>query len=422
MSIRLLLGITFTGLLARAAMVIFFTTSEGLRRFEPSVIAANLNAGRGFTFEQYGAVYQAWREPLHIVLLAWLTRWVGESDLMIVIFQSLFGIGAAVGVALIARYLHDDSIRATVAGIIAAANPFLVYYDTQFIHSLSMNAFLFVAAIGACLVAVGDSSKGLNRTLLAGLVMGLGLLQRSTLLCAGAAVWLMAILFDRSHRRKQLSCGAVWLGVTFLVVSPWLIRNYGLFGRFVLTTDSVHALWLGNNPLSNGTYLDMEGQRVFYLADSAFQKRIHEASEIEQYDIFMGEAQKFMLENPGKYGALVLRRLWAFFWFSPNAGVEYAAWERSLYRAAYTILLSLGMSGLVFYWRRASRKERYKVVVLVASVFALATVYALTVINLRHRVPFELVLSIFAAETVLWGFAFVSDRFRGVSYSQSKVG
>ncbi len=417
-SVRSLIWVSFVGFLARGAMVVFYAPTGGLHRLEPSLIAANLNVGQGFSFEQYGAVYHAWREPLYILLLLWLTRWRGESNLAVLLFQSIFGIGTAVGVTLIARYLLGESARATFAGMIAAVNPFLVYYDTQFIHPLSMNAFLFVAVVGACLVAVGDSSKGFNpSTLWAGLVMGLALWQRATLLGAGAAVWIMAIILGGSHRPRQLARGAVWIGVALLVVSPWLIRNHMLFGRIVLTTDFAHILWLGNNSWSNGTYLDMEGRRVFYLADSAFRERIHRASEIEQYDIFLDEAKRFVLENPGKYGELSLRRLWAFFWFSPNSGITYVAWQRALYRAAYIALLSLGAVGLVLYWVRATREEHRRVILLIASVLGLAAVHSLVVININHRVPLELVLAIFAAESISRGISFVRSLWREVYYS-----
>ena len=415
--VRSLVWVIFTGLFVRAAMLVFFLPQAEIRHLEFSTIAANLNAGHGFIFEQYGALYKAWKEPLYIVLLAWLTNWIGESNLAIILFQSLFGVATAVGVVLIARYLSDDPVQATLAGMIAAANPFLVYYDTQFVHPLSMNSFLFVAAVGASLVAVGNYTGGFNRTLVAGLVMGISLWQRATLLGAGGAVWIMAILFGGPHRRKQFARWAVWLGVALLVVSPWLIRNYMLLSRFVFTTDIAHHLWLGNNPLSNGTFSDMEGRRVFYLADSAFREKIHRASEIEQYDIFMSEAQRFVLENPGEYGELALRRLWAFFWFSPNAGITYVAWQRAVYRAVYIALLSLCVLGFILYWGRATREELRKVITLFASVFGLAAVHSLVVININHRVPFELVVAIFAAESLSRGFGFIRSLWRGVFYS-----
>jgi hypothetical protein len=82
-----LLGIVAMAILARALMV---TVIDGtLRHAEQSTIAANLNAGRGFVFEQYGAVYRAWKEPLYILMLAGVTRVVGTGDLTLRLFDGL---------------------------------------------------------------------------------------------------------------------------------------------------------------------------------------------------------------------------------------------------------------------------------------------------------------------------------------------
>lgn len=389
------------GVAARVAMVAVDPVPGGLQRLEPSVIADNLNAGRGFTFPQYGTVYRALKEPLYIVLLAWLTRVTGEHHVALLVFQGLFGVGTALGVAWIARFLLDDPGKATVAGVIAAVNPFLVFYDTHFIHPLSMDSVFFMAAMGANLVAV-SRVKTLRPTLVAGLVTGAALWQRVTVLAIGVGAWMAAVLLARTgSRRRVIQRAAVWLCVAGVVISPWLVRNYRLFGRLIVTTDSAHILWLGNNPWSNGTYSDLEGQRVFYRADPVFQDQMFGASELEQSDLFLGAVRQFIVEHPVQFGSLVLRKLWAFVWFSPNAGLEYTAWQGMLYRTTYTGLLSLGLLGLVLTWRRTAREDHAKIMVLLASVAGLAAVHALTAINLKHRVPLELVLAIFAAESLV---------------------
>jgi hypothetical protein len=376
------------------------------------VIAERINTGQGFTYEQYGSVYRAWKEPLYITLLAWLTHWAGERGTVILLLQGLFGIGTAIGLAWIAYHLLGDSVQATLAGMIAGANPFLLYYDTQLIHPLSLNALLFVATTGAILLAVRDGPgphsgvTPLRRVLAAGLMMGVALWQHATLLFGGVVAWAVAIVAGRD-RRRRLVHGAICLGVAVLVVSPWLIRNYRLFDRLVITTDAAHVLWLGNNPLSNGTYSDMQGERVFTLADPAFQDRIRGAAELEQHDIFLNEVRRFIREHPDRFGALVLRRLWAFVWFSPNAGVSYTVQQQRLYRLAYAGLLLFGLVGFGLFWKRAGPEGHRQAVVLLAAVAGVASVHAITAINLKHRLPLELVLSVFAAVTLVRGFAVV---------------
>ena len=189
-----------------------------------------------------------------------------------------------------------------------------------------------------------------------------------------------------------------------IVIAPWLLRNAGLFGRLIVTTDAAHVFWLGNNPHSNGTYSDQQGRRVIGLADPAFVRRIQQASELEQHDLFLADAQRFIREQPAAFARLVLGRLWAFVWFSPNAGAEYTPQQGTLYRAAYLLLLGLGIAGVARWWPRAPSAQRRVALLLLGSVAGLAAAHALTAINLKHRVPLELLLAVFAAESLSAGW------------------
>src|ERR1044071_5819577 len=71
-----------------ARAVLFVATGATLTRLEPSVVAANVNAGRGFAFDQYGTTYYALKEPLYIAILAAITH-VTQSDVPILILQWL---------------------------------------------------------------------------------------------------------------------------------------------------------------------------------------------------------------------------------------------------------------------------------------------------------------------------------------------
>lgn len=439
-SLKHLLWIVAAGLLARIAVVALDSSPHGLGRLEPSVIADNLNAGLGFVYEQYGTDYRAWKEPLYIVLLAQLTRWTDGVPWLVMAVQWLFGLGAALGVWWIARRLLRDSTKATLAGMLTAANPFLVYYDTHWIHPLSLDALCFVLVVGTILMAtepghpakrgVGEGSAerrslrpaeegGRARHLFwAGLMMGLALWQRAALLAAGLFTWLIAVAVARRASRLAVAGRAViWLTIAMVAVSPWLIRNARLLHRPVFTTDFAHIVWLGNNPWSNGTYSDMKGRRVIAYADPAFLAKLRGASELEQSDLFWAEAVRFIREDPSRFAGLVAGRLWAFVWFSPNAGVEYSAWQGLLYRVAYVGLLALGLLGMVGFWQRAGPEGRRRALLLGAAVAGVAAVHAMTAVNMKHRLPLELVLAVFAAEALARGLA----RTRGVVFNAVRV-
>lgn len=374
---------------------------QGLVRMEPSEVADNLNGGRGFVFEQYGATYRAWKEPLYIGLLAAMNRATGNSDAAVAVFQAGCGILTALGVMWLAARLWSDPARAGAAGLLAAVNPFLVYYDARFIHPLSFDVLGMVAVVASILWARRRGGGGSAAA--AGAVMGLVLWQRATVLLAGAAAWAAAWVWAKAaDRRRILQAGLVWLAVALAVIAPWLVRNARLVGRPLLTTDMAHIVWLGNNPLSNGTYSDAAGERVIHQADPAFRARLQGASEIEQYDLFLGDTRRFITEQPLQFIRLAAGRVWGFVWWSPNAGVEYAPWQRRIYQAWYVALLALGAWGLRRWWRQARSEARAEGMIALAAVAGLAVVHALTALNLKHRVPWELLLGVFAADA--WCF------------------
>jgi len=392
-----LIGIAATAVLVRV-ILLATRSAPDLVRLEPWTVAEALASGRGFVFEQYGAEYLAWKEPLYIALVAALQWLAGPTTTPVVGSQIAFGAATAVAVALLARRFLASPGGVTVAGLLTAVNPFLAYYDTHFVHPLSFDSLLFVTTSASVIAAVRATSP-LRAGALTGLVTAVGLWQRATLLLAAGAMWVVGVVTaPAGERGRGVRTAAVWLVVCALLISPWLIRNYRLFDRVLFTTDFAHIVWLGNNPWSNGTYSDAGGTRVFFRADPSFRRTIEGAPELVQYERFLAEARRFIVEEPASYARLTLSRLHAFVWFSPNAGVTYTASEQHLYTIFFALLLAFGVTGLMLTWKDGTGERRRDVLLLVASVAGIAIVHALTAINLKHRVPLELVLSIFAAD------------------------
>jgi hypothetical protein len=347
-------------------------------------------------------MYRAWKEPLYIVGLAWLLRATSHSRIAILLMQGACGVAVALAVAWLGWWVLGDRWAGMITGLLVAVNPFLVYYDTQWIHPLSLDSLLFVATVGTILIAARQPQGIVQRSVWAGLIAGIALWQRSTLLIVGLCAWAAVLWKSPSARRPMCRGMALWCVVTLLVIAPWLLRNYRLFGRLIMTTDAAHIVWLGNNPWSNGTYSDQAGRRVIALADATFQEQLSHASELGQHDLFLEATRRFIVDHPGRFFQLILRRVGSFAWFSPNAGVGYALWQDALYRIAYVSLLLMGAGGALLFWRRADLADRRTAWVLIASVVGVAAVHAVTAINVKHRVPLELLLSIFASGGLQW--------------------
>jgi hypothetical protein len=391
-----LLAIAAVALFARLAVVLVLLPSGGLLRQEPSVIAANVNAGLGFVYPQYGAMYYGLKEPGHVVILALLTRWLGDRDVPILLLQAACGMALAILVAVFTERLTGDRLAGTLAGCVTAVNPFLVYYDSLIVHSLSLDMVLFALATAANVQAVRTTERPFRAAALAGLVTGIALWQRSLLLFGGLGLWTVAIILARGRRGRLLGHAVVWLTVTALVVAPWFVRNRLVIGRWLFTTDFAHVLWLGNNPLSNGTYSDARGERIYYQADPRLRARIEGHTEIEQMETFLADVRRFVREEPGVAASLVARKAWAFVWFAPNVGAEYRPWQVRLYVAWYVTLLVIGVGGVIHVWKSGGRTARNDVWLVAGTLLGIMTLHAIVAINMKHRVPLEIVLGAFA--------------------------
>ena len=91
-----------------------------------------------------------------------------------------------------------------------------------------------------------------------------------------------------------------------LVLSPWIVRNYLVFHRFVPVSDAAgFALYVGNNP--KATILINE------TPDPQFPPGM---SEIDRGYYVRKFALKFIVANPRRFVQLALQRL--YYYWSPE--------------------------------------------------------------------------------------------------------
>lgn len=123
-----------------------------------------------------------------------------------------------------------------------------------------MSRDAYPEALFTCLVLLALwaalGRRGLWWQVAAGLALGLAHLVRPVALLLPAVLPVVLRLLGRSWRSSALA-GAVVLAVSLSVVAPWTVRNWLLFGRFVLiSTNGGENLWKGNNPQATGALMD----------------------------------------------------------------------------------------------------------------------------------------------------------------------
>jgi hypothetical protein len=231
-----------------------------------------------------------------------------------------------------------------------------------------------------------------------GALWAIGVLINPSLLSLLPFLLAWAIWPLRGSRSAWMKFSAATLLVFMIGLVPWTIRNYRVFGKFiVLRSNFGLELWLGNNPEVTDTW-----SPTLHPNDShAEAEKYKQMGEIA----FMAEKQReaftFIRSHPADTLRFMFRRFvnnWLAITDSPAD-----MWASSpLYFKAFIVmnfLLSLfTMLGALFAYRLNSDEAfPYAMVILV---FPL--IFYLTHSSLRYRFPMDPIMMILAA----YGVAF----------------
>jgi dolichyl-phosphate-mannose-protein mannosyltransferase len=186
----------------------------------------------------------------------------GETVRPIFFVQSIISAGAVGLMFLAVRSLLNVKI-ALLAATIQAIDPFDIYYanfpSTESFTASLISAITFLGFICARQARSTEPMPWSSWIALI-LILGVGCLHRSTFalltLIVIAYILILRFITVRNFRDVLLkSAGAVVL--LSIVLSPWLVRNYMLWGRMVYESKAGINLLIGNNERSRG-YFDLK--------------------------------------------------------------------------------------------------------------------------------------------------------------------
>src|SRR4029077_12042276 len=293
---------------------------------EEGRIARSIAAGKGFSSPLFGETgATSWTTPVYRFLLAGVFRLFGiythTSAWVILCLNSLFSALTCIPIYFIARRSFGRA-AAVWAIWIWAFFPYAIYFASGQIWGTSLDA-LMVATVLWCTLAMEEEASVL-RWAGYGLLWGLAALTNAVIL--STLPFLRAWLAWRRHRRGiawQLSTAATVV-LLMLTVTPWLVRNYRTFGRFIPFRGTFWMVfWEGNTGDTSDLYPD-------------WSNPAHNDTEMEQYRR-LGEmgyvdekrrmSRDFLLRYPGLFARLTLMRLtftWTGFW---SLRADYSAGE-----------------------------------------------------------------------------------------------
>src|SRR5215469_17156002 len=227
--------------------------------WEMGRIAASLASGHGFS-SPFGPSTgpTAWEPPLYPYLMAGVFQVFGiytkASAFVLLTLNSLFSALTCIPIFLIARRMFSETVAVGAAWAWALL-PNVMFWCTRAVWETSLSALLLTTVFWLALTLEGRDGwlPWLEFGALWGVIALNGTSLLSFLPAAGLWAW-----YRRAKVGKRSFAGVVLASIVFFAcITPWLVRNYRTFGKFIFIRDNFGAeLRLGNGPGADGTWME----------------------------------------------------------------------------------------------------------------------------------------------------------------------
>jgi hypothetical protein len=183
-----------------------------------------------------------------------------------------------------------------------------------------------------------------------------------------------------------------WIGLCLIagaLGAPWIIRNFGLWGRLIVRENFGYTLYTSNNPCAVPLLAANLGNHCYaqtHPNENAAEAQLMQRLGEPEYDrVKTAEATAWIRDNPGRFAGLTAWRM-LYFWFPTPKDLRVPAYGTWLVTA-------LSIPGLILLWR--SRADLALFVTAASLVYP--AVYYIVVADIRYRAPFAWIAVIPAA-------------------------
>src|SRR6202034_173333 len=242
--------------------------------WEMGRIGAAIASGHGFA-DPFGAPTgpTAWEPPLYPYLTAGVFHFFGTyshaSAFVLLTINSIFSALTCIPIFLIARRIFSEKVAVGSAWTWALL-PYVMFWGIAALNSTVLIAFLPASGLWA---------------------------------------W-----YHRAKRHKPSFAGVVLASVVFIAcVTPWTVRNYQTFGKFIFIRDNLGAeLRLGNGNGADGTWM----QYLHPTQDLYAMRQYTSMGELAYIEARKRQALDYIEADYPRFAVLCLKRF-IYFWAGP---------------------------------------------------------------------------------------------------------
>ncbi len=317
------------------------------------------------------------------------------AGVVMLVFNSICSALTSWTLYRIARRVFNQPV-ALWTGWVWAFLPYSIHWAVTIVWETSLSAFLL--SLLFMLTLEMEDNDSLRWWTGYGVLWGIAALTNTALVAflPISGCWLAYHLHRNGKRTviPVLSSAVVF----WLVLTPWLVRNYAVFGQPVFIRDNFgNEFRAGNNPLAEGWVV-----RNYSAGYSpALLTLYQQMGEPEVNAVQADDAKAWIAENPITFVVLCFRRFFYFWAGVPRtwSGATKTGMERvKNWFFLATSLLAIG--GLVL----AVRRRVHGALLFTLLVIFYPLVYYITYAHARYRHPIEPELTILAVFLV-WSFA-----------------
>lgn len=350
--------------------------------WEMGRIGASLVAGHGFSSPFGGSTGPtAWEAPLYPYLVYTVFTVFGvysnASAVVLLAFNSLCSALTCIPIYQIARRIFSERVAVGSAWAWALL-PNVIFWCTRWIWETSLSALLLALIFWLALTL--EDLEGGSAWAAFGALWGIAALNSTSLLsflpAAGLWAW-----YRRAKLGKRSLAGVILASVIFLgAISPWLVRNYRTFGKFIFIRDNFGAeLRLGNGPGADGTWME-----YLHPSQDTYAMRQYEAmGELPYIAMRKQQAIDYIKADYARFAGLCVKRF-VYYWAGPPKATQ-PPWMNEFKNSLFLA------SSILTFWGlgRALRMRKQGAWLFFWLILLLPAVYYVVFPAPRYRQPIE---------------------------------
>ena len=402
--LRLILGLSF----AAKLLVLFFFHKESLSN-EWFVLFDNFEKFKIYSYYTLEGqnIPSSYMPPLYLFFL--YTNKLLSFDLFNFVYLVYFVqiLLSTVSVVLFYRFCNYffDKNFSNIGALIFAFFP-LVVLSTALISSGTIQLFFYLLFLNL-LMEVINNEKKIN-IILFSLVSVCCLLLRGEFLII---LFLSLFYIILNDKKKIKFVVAVFFSI-FVIISPYLARNYINTNKIHIVNVTGYALWKGNNHLAKveGFHaplhpMNREDWPDFEEFSNLYQKldslKINKKYEVERDKIFLKEALNNIFQDKKKYLTMYIKKIFSYFFIDTNSSL--VNYYNFFHIIPVIIIAALAIPGAFL----ASLKKDKKLFCILLIMFSLIFLISIFFILPRYKISiiiFQILFSLFSLNYIFVKF------------------